>query len=127
MLELARQPYYRWLSNAVTAAELERAYRANALFDAHRDDPGFLVDEAREAGVPMATRTAWRTGPGQRLVVGVRQGARQERQEARPAGARRPVRRGRCEGPVGHEFTADGPNQLWLGDITEHRTGEGKL
>jgi putative transposase len=23
-------------------------------------------------------------------------------------------------------FTADAPNQLWLNDITEHRTGEGK-
>ena len=25
------------------------------------------------------------------------------------------------------DFTADGPNRLWLADITEHRTGEGKL
>lgn len=24
-------------------------------------------------------------------------------------------------------FSADGPNRLWLADITEHRTGEGKL
>ena len=34
------------------------------LFDAHRDNPEFgyrfLVDEAREAGEPMAERTAWR-------------------------------------------------------------------
>ncbi|VBA59050.1 hypothetical protein LAUMK41_03289 [Mycobacterium attenuatum] len=40
-----------------------RPYRANALFDAHRDDPEFgyrfLVDEAGEAGQSMA-RTAWR-------------------------------------------------------------------
>ncbi|MDZ5447241.1 DDE-type integrase/transposase/recombinase [Micromonospora sp. 4G57] len=28
---------------------------------------------------------------------------------------------------VKRDFTADGPNQLWLADITEHRTGEGKL
>ena len=26
-----------------------------------------------------------------------------------------------------HEFKADGPNELWLADITEHWTGEGKL
>jgi putative transposase len=41
-----------------------RAYRANALFDAHRDDPEFgyryLADEAEAAGQPMAARTAWR-------------------------------------------------------------------
>ena len=34
VLKLARQPYYRWLANPVTGAELAEAYRANALFDA---------------------------------------------------------------------------------------------
>jgi putative transposase len=64
VLKIARQPYYRWLACPVIAAELEEAYRSNALFDAHRDDPEFgyryLVDEARDAGVAMAARTAWR-------------------------------------------------------------------
>lgn len=64
VLKIARQPYYRWLASPVTDAELEAAYRANALFDAHRDDPEcgyrFLVDEVRAAGVSMADRTAWR-------------------------------------------------------------------
>ena len=64
VLKIARQPYYRWLANPVTDADLVEAYRANALFDAHRDDPEFgyrfLVDEAGEAGEPMAARTAWR-------------------------------------------------------------------
>lgn len=40
-----------------------RAYRANALFKAHMEDPEFgyrlLADEARDAGEPMAERTAW--------------------------------------------------------------------
>ncbi|MBC9958414.1 IS3 family transposase, partial [Yimella sp. cx-51] len=31
------------------------------------------------------------------------------------------------QGVVRHEFTATAPNQVWLTDITEHRTGEGKL
>src|SRR5690606_34124098 len=57
VLKIARQPYYRWLSKPVTDAELAAAYRANALFDAHREDPEFgyrfLVDEAREAGESM--------------------------------------------------------------------------
>ena len=64
VLKLARQPYYRWRAHPVTDTELEAAYRANALFDAHRDDPEFgyrfLADEARDAGVAMANRTAWR-------------------------------------------------------------------
>ncbi len=64
VLQLARQPYYRWRTNPVTDAERTEAYRANALFDAHRDDPEFgyryLVEEARTAGESMAERTAWR-------------------------------------------------------------------
>lgn len=34
MLEIARQPYFRWLTTQVTDAELVEAYRVNALFDA---------------------------------------------------------------------------------------------
>lgn len=65
VLKLARQSYYRWLAQPVTTSELEEAYRANALFDAHRDDPEFghrlLADEARHpAGTndrrPLVTR-----------------------------------------------------------------------
>jgi hypothetical protein len=52
------------MADPVTAAELAEAYRANALFDAHRDDPEFgyrfLVDEAEEAGEAMCERSAWR-------------------------------------------------------------------
>jgi putative transposase len=32
-----------------------------------------------------------------------------------------------CEDLVQRQFTATAPNQLWLTDITEHPTGEGKL
>lgn len=64
VLQLARQLYYRWRAHPVSDAELVEACRANALFDAHRDDPEFgyryLVDEARDAGQPMAERTARR-------------------------------------------------------------------
>lgn len=64
VLKFSRQPYYRWLSAPVSEADLVSAYRANALFDAHRDDPEFgyryLTDEAETAGYPMAARTAWR-------------------------------------------------------------------
>ncbi len=90
VLKIARQPYYRWLANPVTDAELDQAYRANALFDAHKDDPEFgyrfLADEARDAGQAMADRTAWRICSDNQLVVGLR------KEEARHP-VRRPVRR----------------------------------
>ena len=122
VLEIARQPYYRWLANPVTDAELATAYRANALFDAHREDPEFgyrfLVDEARDAGEPMAERTAWKicSELGWWSAFGKKRG-----------------RNGKKPGPPVHDdlvmrdFTAEAPNTLWLADITEHWTREGKL
>ena len=123
VLRLARQPYYRWLARPVTDAELTQAYRANALFDAHRDDPEFghrfLLDEARAAGEPMAERTAWRIcrDHGWWSAFGKRKGRGKNTKAGPPVHGDR-VRR---------DFTADGPNRLWLTDITEHATGEGKL
>jgi transposase InsO family protein len=123
VLKLARQPYYRWLAHPVTDAELERAYRANALFDAHRDDPEFcyrfLVDEAADAGQAMCERTAWRicAENGWWSAFG--------KKKARGKGGKvgPPVH----DDLVGRVFTADGPNRLWLTDLTEHPTSEGKL
>ncbi len=122
VLKLARQPYCRWLRHPITSAEVAGAYRANALFDAHRDDPEFghrlLVDEARQAGQSMADRTAWRicTRNGWWSVFGKKRG-----------------KNGKRPGPPAHDdlvnrdFTAAQSNTLWLSDITEHATSEGKL
>ncbi|WP_443065222.1 IS3 family transposase [Streptomyces sp. NBC_00536] len=121
VLKLARAPYYRWLERPVTDAEVERAARANALFDAHREDPEFgyrfLADEARRAGSGMADRTAWRICRDNRWwsVFGKKRG---RNKKAGP-----PVH----DDLVRRDFTATGPNRLWLTDITEHTTGEGKL
>src|SRR4051794_33952955 len=131
VLKIARQPYYRWLANPVTEAELRAAYRADALFDAHRDDPEFgyrfLVDEARVAGESMAERTAWRicSQLGWWSAFGKKRG-----KNGKKPGP--PVYDDLCavtddKSRVRHEFTATGPNELWLADITEHWTGEGKL
>ncbi|MFE1212976.1 hypothetical protein ACFW5L_28030 [Streptomyces albidoflavus] len=86
VLGLARQPYYRWLERPVTDTELSEAYRANALFDAHRDDPEFghrfLPDEAHAAGEPMAGADRLEDLPRPRLVKCPQQTKRpqQERQ-----------------------------------------------
>lgn len=131
VLKIARQPYYRWLTCPVTDADMTAAYRANALFDAHRDDAEFgyrfLLDEAREAGQPMAERTAWRicSQLGWWPAFGKKRG----RNGKKPGP---PVQDELCavvdkRGVTRHEFTANRPNQLWLSDITEHWTGEGKL
>ncbi len=106
VLKLARQPYYRWLANPITDAEVVEAYRANALFDAHENDPEFgyryLVEEAREAGETMAERTAWRICSQNRCGV---------------CSARSAAKNGKVGTPVHddlveREFTADAPNRL---------------
>jgi putative transposase len=131
VLKLARQPYYRWLADPITAGEVVEAYRANALFDAHRDDPEFghrlLADEAREAGEKMADRTAWRIASenGWWSAFGKKRG----RNGKKPGPA---VHDDLCtvtdeKGRTRHVFAADRPNQLWLTDISEHKTAEGKI
>ncbi|WP_431696514.1 hypothetical protein [Kocuria rhizophila] len=122
VLKLSRQPYYRWRKHRVTASELRAAYRANALFDAHRDDPEFgsrfLTVEAHAAGEVMCERTAWRICRDNQWwsVFGKKRG-----------------KNGKRPGPPVHEdlvkrdFAADDVNELWLTDITEHSTEEGKL
>jgi transposase InsO family protein len=121
VLKLVRQSYYRWRREPISDAELTGAYRADALFDAHRDDPQFgyrlLADEARGAGWPMAERTAWRIC----------------RDHGWWSSFGKKKRRGKTPGPPVHDdlvnrvFVAAAPDQLWFSDITEHPTLEGKL
>ena len=122
VLKLARAPYYRWREDPVPRAEWVRAHRINALHDAHREDPTFgyrfLAHEARRAGWRMSRRTAWSLCSSQGITS---------------AAQRRRRGKGRRVGPpvfddhVKRVFTADAPNQVWLTDITEHPTREGKL
>jgi transposase InsO family protein len=122
VLKLARQPYYRWLAAPVTAHDLDEAYLANVLFDAHVDDPEFgyrlLADEADKLGMRASDRRVWRicADNGWWSVFGKKR-----------------AKNGKKAGPPAHDdrvlrnFRADAPNRLWLWDITEHPTAEGKL
>jgi putative transposase len=122
VLKIARQPYYRWLAEPVTVAEWDEAHLANAIFDGHRDDPEFgyrfLADEVRQAGFEACDRTVWRIcrDNGWWSVFG-KPRSRKTTRPGTPA----------HDDLVRRDFTADTPNELWLADITEHRTGEGKL
>jgi putative transposase len=122
VLCLARQPYYRWLAAPVTDGELDEAHTANAILDAHRDDPEFgyrfLADEVRQAGHDVCDRTVWRIcrDNGWWSVFG-KPKSRRKTKAGTPA----------HDDLVRRDFTAEGPNRLWLADITEHPTREGKL
>lgn len=121
VLKLCRQDYYRWRAAPVSDALLEEAYLANAIFDAHRDDPEFgyrfLADEVREAGFDVCDRTVWRIcrDMGWWSVFG------KKKTKASNPGA--PAH----DDLLRRDFTAAGPDEVWLTDITEHWTREGKL
>lgn len=122
VLKIARQPYYRWLADPVTESEWSEAHLADALFDAHRDDPEFgyrfLADEVRDNGQQLADRTAWRicSDNGWWSVFGKKK-----------RGKKTKVGTPAHDDLVLRDFTAPGPNELWLTDLTEHPTREGKL
>jgi putative transposase len=93
----------------------------NALIDAYAGDPEFgyrfLADELDKAGLEAGEWRVWQLCRDQRLwSTTTRQG-----------------RRGKRPGPAVHDdlvnrdFTAEHPNQVWVTDITEHPTGEGKV
>ena len=123
VLGLARQPYYRWLNQPVTAGQLDEAYLANAIHDAHLDDPEFgyrfLADEVRLGDHPeVSDRVVWRICRDNQWWS--RFGKPKRRKGSKPGTASH-------DDLVRRDFTAEAPNRLWLADITEHRTDEGKL
>ena len=122
VLKIARQPYYRWLACPVTDVEWNQAHLANAVFDAHRDDPEFgyrfLADEARLAGHDICDRTVWRICRDNRWWSAF--GKPRNRKSGKPGTPSH-------DDLVRRVFHADAPNELWLTDLTEHRTDEGKL
>ena len=125
VLGLARQPYYRWLRSPFTERQLAEAHLANAICDAHRDDPEFgyrfLADEIRRSEVHagVSDRVVWRICRDHQWwsVFG----------KAKRHKATRPSGTASHDDLVRRQFTATAPNRLWLADITEHRTDDGKL
>lgn len=121
VLGFSTQAFYKWLAAPVSDRDLADAYLTNAAIDAHRDDPEFgyrlVADELRQVGHRVGDRRVWRLCSAQGLFSA----------HAPRKGS------GKRAGPPVHDdlvcrdFTAKRPNQLWLTDITEHRTDQGKL
>ena len=121
VLKFSTQAFYAWCADPVSERDLVDAYAMNAAFEVHRDDPGFgyrfIADELAAAGHEISERRVWKICSQAQIVSA----------HARTRG------RWKKPGPPVHDdlverdFTATGPNRLWLTDITEHWTDEGKL
>jgi len=122
VLGFSPQAYYKWRSNPICAREWSDAHLVDAAREIHADDPTFgyrfIADElAQERGISASENRVHRLCSAHGIFSVL---ARKRGRWARP---REPVH----EDLVRREFTAKAPNELWLTDITEHRTDEGKL
>lgn len=124
VLGLCRQQYYRWRRLPFSDAELDEAWLANAIHTAHVDDPEFgyrfLADEVRAEGWEVSDRTVWRIASENGWFASFAKPRNRKAAASKRATAAH-------DDLVRRDFTADGPNQVWVADITEHRTAEGKL
>lgn len=122
MLGYSKQVSYQWCAQPVSHWDWEDAHLLNAAYDIHTDDPEFghrfIADELHTAGHGVSKRRVWRLCSQQELFSHTIKRARKHGKKPGP-----PV----CADLVKHAFTASSINEVWLTDITEHHTGEGKL
>ena len=121
LLGFSRQAFYSWKAHPVSERDLVDAYATNAALEVHRDDPGFgyrfIADELTDAGHAVSERRVWKVCSQAGIV------SAHSRKRGRSKKPGPPVH----DDLVERNFTAPGPNMVWLTDITEHPTGEGKL
>lgn len=121
VLGFSKQGYYKWLKQPVSACEAEERELIAVLHQLHDDDPegGYrvLADDITELGYTLSERRVWRLC----RIAGIQSVFTTRKTRYKKAGA--PVH----DDLVNRQFSAEGPNTLWLTDITEHRTREAKV
>jgi len=121
VLGFSKQAFYAWRRQPVTCRDWDDAHLISAAIDIHHDDPEFgyrfITDELAGHGVLASRNRVNRLCTQQRLWS----------VHARKRGLNRKPGPPVHDDLVRREFTASAPNLLWLTDITEHPTAEGKL
>ncbi len=121
VLGFSKQAFYKWRANPITDREWSDAHLINSAIDIHEDDPGFgyrfICDELKAAGVPTSENRVARLCSQQKMFSIFTKRKGPSRQPGPPL----------HDDVVKRRFFATRPDALWLTDITEHKTGEGKL
>jgi putative transposase len=121
VLGFSKQAFYQWKANPVSQRDWDDAHLINAAVDIHHDDPEFgyrfITDELPGRGITASRNRVSRLCSQQRIYSV----HANKRGQARRPGP--PVH----DDLVARDFSAQAPNQLWLTDITEHPTEQGKL
>lgn len=122
VLGFSPQAFYQWRARPVCDRDWADAHFTNAIVDVHADDPEFgyrfIADELEAAGHSVGERRVWRLCRAQRVWSTTTKKGR---------------RHGKIPGPAVHDdlvrrqFRAPCPDAVWVTDITEHATVEGKF
>jgi transposase InsO family protein len=123
VLGFSPQAFYKWRARPCSDRDWADAHTINAIVDVHADDPEFgyrfIADELEQQGHRSCERRVWRLCRDQRVWSTTTKKGRKTS--------------GKTPGPAVHDdlvqrdFTAPAPDMVWLTDITEHPTLEGKL
>jgi putative transposase len=122
-LGFSAQAFYKWQARPVSDRDWADAHVTNSIVDVHADDPEFgyrfIADELERAGQPTNERRVWRLCRAQRVwSTTTKKGRRGSSKSPGPAVHDDLVQR---------NFTAARLDAVWLTDITEHPTVEGKV
>lgn len=121
VLRFSKQGYFRWRRRPCSRRDLDNAYLTNVAVDVHHDDPAFgyrfIADELGRLGHRASENRVQRLCTAQRLWSAHSKKRGLSRRPGPPV----------HDDLVERDFRASVPNELWLTDITEHRTAEGKL
>jgi putative transposase len=124
LLGFSRQAFYKWRAAPVSQRDWDDAHLLNAAIDIHTDDPEFgyrfIADELAAQGHAASESRVQRLCGLQRLfsTIWMRTRRRGPGKTPGPAVADDHVRR---------DFTATELDAIWLTDISEHPTLEGKI
>ena len=122
-LGVTESGYYAWKSRPTSPRALRRIFLAAEIIEVHRDS----------GGVYGAHRVRAELHFGRQIIVGHNAVAAIMRELGIKGLPNRRLPRGARVGNVGcadlvrRDFRRQGPDQLWMTDITEHPTREGKV
>lgn len=121
VLGFSPQGFYAWKKRPYSDRDWDNAHLLALIVDIHRADPEFgyrlITDELARRGMVVSENRVQRLCQSQGVASVVTTKKRSKGSAGPPV----------HDDLVQRDFTAEKPNELWLTDITEHPTGEGKL
>lgn len=122
VLGFSRQAYYKWLKTPVSARQAEENQLLELIKRIHADDPEFgyrfICDELVKQGLRVSERRVWRICSENQIFSTI-----VRKNKGKPTVVAAPS----TEDLLRRQFNVKEVNRVWVVDITEHPTREGKL